>query len=159
MEHPPRPQRIDIWYNRKTSVQTYDRMRVGWNYLPSKCLDLTPEDNYSTLGAHRKPVSILHKVNITDEIPGRCRETRVRSEATAAPQELPPGEDYDIRGMWKFLQEAEPEMFKNRLTFDYPKETLAKNRAPVLFPDSARASKQPSAMHHSTMPDDDLADS
>lgn len=100
-ENPLLPERIHIHYNRTINLQAYDRRRRGWSYLPCKTLDLSPDDGFSMLSAHRKPVSIVHKVNLHEEIPGKVRETRVRSERKDnKPVEANPNEDYDIRGMW-----------------------------------------------------------
>lgn len=106
---------IDIHYNRKTSISAYEKRYLhGWKYMQPKTLDLTPDDGYTILQCHSKPVTIIHKVDLTEELPKDVRARRYGQAASGT-------QDYDIMGMYKWLEKnAEPQTWKDRKQFNYP---------------------------------------
>ena len=71
---------IDIHYDRRACISAWDkRVNHGWGYAKPKILDLSPDDGYTTLQCHQKPVSIIHKVNLHEELPKDVRTRRYGS--------------------------------------------------------------------------------
>ena len=123
---PIRPQKMDVYYNRRANQTLYDRQyKKGWKYLQPKSLDLTPEDNFQALGCFRKPVSIVNKVNLNRELPAfidhsKSKESYDDNDSTeelvidpenpdAPPKkqkkkkEAPVYDDIDIMELWAYI--------------------------------------------------------
>ena len=72
-------------------------------------------------------MNIVHKVDLTRELPDGVRAARAGGGKNS---EL----DYDILGMWKYLQTADPQQYAEAKKFEYPPEVALRDRPLVLFP-------------------------
>ena len=75
--------------------------KEGWKYMTNKFLDLVKEEDYKILGVLPEKQSILHYVNLHDEIPEGIRDKRQSNTEDE-------DKEYNIREMWKRLEDEEP---------------------------------------------------
>lgn len=99
---------MQVWTNRKLNIKEYNRKKYeGWQYQPTKVLDLDPLTEYNELKVFEQKPTILHKVDLHEELPKNViihRHINLLSEA----------EDYNIRAMVNWLKQVHPEDFPKR---------------------------------------------
>ena len=96
--------------------------------MPNKFLDLVKEEDYKILGVLPERQSILHYVNLHDEIPEGIRDKRQSNTQDE-------DKEYNIREMWKRLEEEEPSAVAEAQIFNHlpppPKEPFFATQPPA----------------------------
>lgn len=83
--------------------------------MQPKSLDLSREEHYNMLACHNKPVNIVKKVNLHEELPPGVRQVRDDKKK----QEV---ESYNINEMWGWLEANHGQAVAGARPFKYTKE-------------------------------------